>query len=115
MKADVKEADDNSRPGANQNRTQSEQRRTERELEGLNAELLRQAAYLRQVNQTLLDSEHRLRLAIEDRKNRIVGLELDGLGKCRRLVDPVERDLWVTPRCRGHSRHVSEVCTPGRS
>ena len=35
------------------------------ELQRLNAELLQQAAHLREVNQTLLDSEQRLRLAIE--------------------------------------------------
>jgi PAS domain S-box-containing protein len=42
-----------------------ERRRIEEELRRLNAELSQQAAHLREVNQTLLDSEQRLRLAIE--------------------------------------------------
>jgi PAS domain S-box-containing protein len=46
----------------------SERQRTEEELYRLNAALSQQAARLRQVNQTLLDSEQRLRLAIETGK-----------------------------------------------
>lgn len=42
-----------------------ERRSIEEELRRLNVELLQQAAHLRQVNQSLLDSEQRLRLAIE--------------------------------------------------
>jgi PAS domain S-box-containing protein len=42
-----------------------ERRRIEEELRRLNAELSQQAAHLREVNQTLFDSEQRLRLAIE--------------------------------------------------
>jgi len=43
----------------------NERRLIEEELRRLNVELSQQAAHLRQVNQTLLDSEQRLRLAIE--------------------------------------------------
>ncbi|MDI1479243.1 PAS domain S-box protein [Polyangium sp. y55x31] len=43
----------------------SERETAAEELQRLNAELLRQASHLREVNQTLLDSEQRLRLAIE--------------------------------------------------
>ena len=42
-----------------------ERRRIEEELRRLNSELSEQAAHLREVNRTLLDSEQRLRLAIE--------------------------------------------------
>src|SRR6516162_820542 len=65
MKGEVKRTNCASRPNATRDRPQSEQRRTEEELQRLNAELSRQAAHLREVNQTLLDSERRLRLAIE--------------------------------------------------
>src|SRR6516165_12118147 len=60
MKGEVKRTNGTSRPSATRDR-----RRTEEELQRLNAELSRQAAHLREVNQTLLDSERRLRLAIE--------------------------------------------------
>jgi PAS domain S-box-containing protein len=43
----------------------NERRSIEEELSRLNVELSQQAAHLRQVNQSLLDSEQRLRLAIE--------------------------------------------------
>jgi len=43
----------------------NERRSIEEELRRLNVELSQQAAHLRQVNQSLLDSEQRLRLAIE--------------------------------------------------
>ena len=43
----------------------NERRSIEEELRRLNAELSQQATHLRQVNQSLLDSEQRLRLAIE--------------------------------------------------
>ena len=65
MKGEVKKPNGTSRPSATRHRPQSERRRTEEELQRLNAELSRQAAHLREVNQTLLDSERRLRLAIE--------------------------------------------------
>ena len=43
----------------------SERRQNEEELQRLNTELSKQTAHLREVNQTLFDSEQRLRLAIE--------------------------------------------------
>ncbi|MDC3959778.1 sensor histidine kinase [Polyangium jinanense] len=43
----------------------SERESAAEELQRLNAELLQQASHLREINQTLLDSEQRLRLAIE--------------------------------------------------
>ena len=64
MKGEIK-TNRTSRRGTTRDRPQSERRRTEEELQRLNAELSRKAAHLRQVNQTLLDSERRLRLAIE--------------------------------------------------
>ena len=65
MKGEVKRTNGTSRPSATRDRPQSELRPTEEELQRLNAELSCQAAHLREVNQTLLDSERRLRVAIE--------------------------------------------------
>ncbi|MDI1444328.1 PAS domain S-box protein [Polyangium sp. 6x1] len=45
--------------------TEEKRRSSERETAALNAELLQQASHLKEVNQTLLDSEQRLRLTIE--------------------------------------------------
>lgn len=64
----------------------NERRLIEEELRRLNVELSQQAAHLRQVNQTLLDSEQRLRLAIETGR---IGLWVWNNSE----VDPIQREI----------------------
>lgn len=62
--ASCRDATDNTQL-SEQLRDLTERRKAELELQHANAELERQARYLKELNQTLTDSEQRLRLAIE--------------------------------------------------